>query len=281
MPFLLLRHPACSGLLLLMSLAPAAHLAAADRHEHDQHQDSVSAGPNALCSDSGSPEIDSGCPAPETPNPGSSTKQNILFIMVDDLRPQLGCFGKSSMQSPNIDALAKRGQLFERAYCMVPTCGASRASLMTGLRPHSTRFVGYTARADEDAPGITTLNQHFKNNGYRTISLGKIFHFPNDSASGWSEAPWRPSTHNYRDRKAERKAIAEHRQKYPKRIKIRGMPYEAYDADESEYRDHQIATRAIEHLDEMQHSESTFFLAVGFFKPQPTILSSPEILGPL
>ena len=280
--FLPLRRPACFGFLLLMSLGSTAHLAAADHHEHDQHQDSVSAGPNARCSDNASPEIDSGCPAPETPNPetpnpetpnpetpnpGSSTKQNILFIMVDDLRPQLGCFGKSSMHSPNIDALAKRGQLFERAYCMVPTCGASRASLMTGLRPHSTRFVGYTARADEDAPGITTLNQHLKNNGYRTISLGKIFHFPNDSASGWSEAPWRPSTHNYRDRKAERKAIAEHRQKYPKRTKIRGMPYEASAADESEYRDHQIATRAIEHFDEMQHSESPFFLAVGFFKP--------------
>jgi arylsulfatase A-like enzyme len=187
--------------------------------------------------------------------------------MVDDLRPQLGCFGKSFMHSPNIDALAKRGQLFERAYCMVPTCGASRASLMSGLRPHASRFVSYTARADEDAPGITTMNQHFKNNGYQTISLGKIFHFPDDSASGWSEPPWRPSTPNYRDRKAEKRAIAEHRKKHPKRTKVRGLPYEASNADESEYRDHQIATRAIEHLTKLQHSDSPFFLAVGFFKP--------------
>jgi iduronate 2-sulfatase len=187
--------------------------------------------------------------------------------MVDDLRPQLGCFGKSFMHSPHIDALAKRGQVFERAYCMVPTCGASRASLMSGLRPHSKRFVSYTARADEDAPGVTTMNQHLKDNGYRTISLGKIFHFPDDSAAGWSEKSWRPNTPNYRDRKAERQAIAEHKQKHPKRSKVRGMPYEAFDADDSEYRDHQIATRAIKHLDELQQNNSPFFLAVGFFKP--------------
>jgi len=196
-----------------------------------------------------------------------SKKPNLLFIMIDDLRPQLGCFGKSFMHSPHIDALANRGQLFERAYCMVPTCGASRASLMSGLRPHPGRFISYTARADEDAPGFTTMNQHLKNHGYRTISLGKVFHFPDDSAAGWSEKSWRPNTHNYRDRKAEQQAIAAHKKKYPKRTKVRGMPYEAFDADDSEYRDHQIATRAIKHLVELQQNNSPFFLAVGFFKP--------------
>lgn len=209
-------------------------------------------------------------PAPATPGVRSSAtapRRNVLFIMVDDLRPQLGCFGKSSMHSPHIDELAKRGRLFERAYCMVPTCGASRASMMSGLRPHAQRFVSYTARADEDAPGFTTINQHLKNHGYRTISLGKIFHFPDDSISGWSEKPWRPTTSNYRDKKAEKKAIAAHRKKHPKRLKVRGMPYEASDANESEYRDHQIATRAIQHLEILQDADSPFFLAVGFFKP--------------
>ena len=194
-------------------------------------------------------------------------KRNLLFIMVDDLRPQLDCYGKSVMHSPNIDELASRGSLFERAYCMVPTCGASRASLMSGLRPHAKRFVSFTARADEDAPGFTTMNQHLKNNGYRTISLGKVFHSPDDSASGWSEKPWRPTTSNYRNKKAEKKAIAEHKKKYPKRVKVRGMPFEASNAKESEYRDHQIATRAIKHLEELRDSDSPFFLAVGFFKP--------------
>ena len=209
--------------------------------------------------------------ATTAPAPQTTQRLNVLFIMVDDLRAQLGCYGKSFMQSPNIDALAKRGQLFERAYCMVPTCGASRASLMSGLRPHPTRFVSYTARADKDAPGFITMNQHLKNNGYTTISLGKVFHFPDDSADGWSQKPWRPKTSDYRDREAERQAIANHRKKYPKRSKVRGMPYEAFDSDDAEYRDHQIATQAIELLKQMQGKNKTkstpFFLAVGFFKP--------------
>lgn len=205
--------------------------------------------------------------AEELPSSATETRSNVLFIMVDDLRPQLGCFGKSFMHSPHIDELAKNGRLFERAYCMVPTCGASRASMMSGLRPHAGRFVSYTARADEDAPGFPTMNQHLKNNGYRTISLGKIFHFPNDSAAGWSEAPWRPTTSQYRNKRAEKNAIAEHRKKYPKRVKVRGMPYESSNADESEYRDHQIATRAIKHLNALRDIDAPFFLAVGFFKP--------------
>ena len=69
------------------------------------------------------------------------TRPNVLFIAVDDLRPQLKCYGKDFMHSPNIDKLAGRGVLFERSYCMVPTCGASRASLMTGIRPARNRFV--------------------------------------------------------------------------------------------------------------------------------------------
>ena len=204
---------------------------------------------------------------PEFRSKAKGPRRNVLFIMVDDLRPQLGCFGKSFMHSPHIDELARRGRLFERAYCMVPTCGASRASIMSGLRPNAHRFVSYTARADEDAPGFITMNQHLKNHGYRTISLGKIFHFPDDSLSGWSEKPWRPSTSNYRDKQAEKEAIAAHRKKYPKRLKVRGMPYEASDAHESEYRDYQITSRAIEHLKELQRADSPFFLAVGFFKP--------------
>ena len=68
-------------------------------------------------------------------------RPNVLFIAVDDLRPELNCYGRSHIQSPNIDRLANEGVLFERAYCMVPTCGASRASLMTSVRPTRQRFV--------------------------------------------------------------------------------------------------------------------------------------------
>ena len=115
-----------------------------------------------------------------------SSKPNELFIAVDDLRPQLACYGKSFMKTPGFDSLARRGLLFERSFCMVPTCGASQASLMTGIRPSPSRFVSYTARADKDAPDSVTLNTHFQSNGYTTASLGKIFHFPADSAQGWT-----------------------------------------------------------------------------------------------
>ena len=127
-----------------------------------------------------------------TPGTVLAKQPNILFIAVDDLRPQLGCYGQNQIVSPNIDRLASQGVLFERAYCMVPTCGASRASLFTSVRPARNRFVAYTARADEEAPWAVTLNSHFKKHGYHTVSNGKVFHFPNDSEEGWSEPPWRP-----------------------------------------------------------------------------------------
>lgn len=82
---------------------------------------------------------------------------NILFISVDDLRPELGCYGQDYMITPNIDRLADEGVLFEKAFCNYPVCGASRASLMTGLRPTPERFNIYYSRADEDAPAFRTL----------------------------------------------------------------------------------------------------------------------------
>jgi len=91
----------------------------------------------------------------------SAQQPNVLFIAVDDLRPQINCYGKSFMHTPYLDRLAQHGVLFERAYCMVPTCGASRASLMTGIRPSSNRFINYLAWAEEDAPGLTTPNTDF------------------------------------------------------------------------------------------------------------------------
>ncbi len=193
---------------------------------------------------------------------------NVLFIAVDDLRPQLNCYGKSFMKTPNFDALAKRSVLFERAYCMVPTCGASRASLMTSLRPTPRRFVSYTARADKEAPQATTLNTLFKQNGYTTISLGKIFHFPADNVDGWSELPWRSTTNDYQDRAGMKKAIALHRANYPRRSKVRGLAYEAADVADEKFRDWECATKAVQYLDRFSKlDDKPFFLAVGFFKP--------------
>ena len=209
-------------------------------------------------------------PPPQAP----AAQPNVLFIAVDDLRPQLNSYGKKFMHTPRIDRLAQRGVLFERAYCMVPTCGASRAALMTGLRPSPNRFVNYLTWAERDAPGITTLNSQFKNHGYTTISLGKVFHHPEDSAQGWSEPPWRSRINDYQTRAANEEAAAEHRHKYPERKTVRGLPFEAADAEDEDYRDGQAASRAIEYLKRFsKEPEQPFFLAVGFHKPHLPFLA--------
>lgn len=195
---------------------------------------------------------------------GGSSKPNVLFIAVDDLRPELACYGATHIRSPNLDRLARSGVLFERAYCMVPTCGASRASLMTGLRPSPNRFVTYLTSAEEDAPGTVTMNTHFQDNGYHTVSLGKIFHRPQDNAGGWSESPWRPRGVSwYQD--PENRRLHEERQKQGRRK--RGPAWESAAVDDDAYGDGVLAERALADLKRLSAQDDPFFLAVGFFKP--------------
>jgi len=194
----------------------------------------------------------------------AAERPNVLFIAVDDLRPELACYGKQHMHSPNIDRLAESGVLFERAYCMVPTCGASRASLMTGIRPARKRFVSYLAWAEKDAPGITTFNTQFRKNGYYTVSLGKIFHHPQDNAAGWSEPAWRPKGVRWY-RRPENHALHMKRQKQGRRK--RGPAWESADVPDNAYADGLLAERAIADLQRLKARKEPFFLAVGFFKP--------------
>ena len=85
------------------------------------------------------------------------TQLNVLMIAVDDLRPELGCYDSTLVQSPNIDRLASQGVTFSNSFCNIPVCGASRASLMTGMRPTHNRFIVYSARADVQAPSAILL----------------------------------------------------------------------------------------------------------------------------
>jgi len=198
-------------------------------------------------------------------------KPNVLFIAVDDLRPEIFSYGRKHMLTPNIDRLAAGGTLFERAYCMVPTCGASRASLMTGIRPAADRFLSYQTRADKDAPGITTLNTHFQNNGYHTVSLGKVFHTAADNAAGWSEKPWRPSAPTY----ANPESMANPRKR--KNKSKRGLPYEKGNADDDFYDDGHTTKEALSQLNKLARQEEPFFLAVGFKKPHlPFVAPAPH-----
>ena len=103
-------------------------------------------------------------------------KMNVLLLVIDDLRPELNCYGDESIVTPNIDKLASNGVLFHRAYCNIPVSGASRASLMTGIRPGVNRFYDVEAKISEDAPEAITLPMLFNNNGYNTFSNIKFYH---------------------------------------------------------------------------------------------------------
>ena len=193
--------------------------------------------------------------------PGS--RPNVLFIPVDDLRPQLGCYGRDHMITPRIDGLAEQGVVFTRAYCQVPVCGATRASLLTGVRPTRQRFTNYKTWVDQDLPGALTLPEHFRKQGYETVSVGKVFHHRTDAAErSWSRDPWHPSTGgNWRNYlKKGNIAVAEARGG-------KGPPFECADVPDNAYFDGQIADRAIRELHRLKEGDRPFFLAAGFIKP--------------
>ena len=193
---------------------------------------------------------------------GSRGKPNVLFIAVDDLRPQLGCYGHSRMISPNIDRLADEGALFARTYCQVPVCGASRASLLSGVRPTRRRFIDYYTRVDEDLPGAVTLPKLFRDSGYRTVSNGKVYHHRDDDITAWSEDPWRP-----RGAWTGRGYLSKDNQDIALAQGGLGPAYEKADVPDNAYSDGMISDRTIADLNRLAGADEPFFLAAGFMKP--------------
>ena len=189
-------------------------------------------------------------------------KPNIIFIAVDDLRPQLNCYGKNQIISPNIDDLASVSYTYENAVCNFPVCGASRASLLTGLRPNQNRFKTYNTRMDVDADNVLTLGEWFKKNEYFTLSLGKISHHNNDSPESWSTPAWRAEK-NWRDYQTKENLSAIDTNNNDGAAK-------AFEVGENlidDYADTKMVNKAIEKLDELLEKKQPFLMALGFLKP--------------
>lgn len=197
---------------------------------------------------------------------------NVLFIAVDDLRPELGCYGVPLVKTPHIDRLAARAMLFDRAYCQQAFCNPSRASLLTGRRPDTTGVYDLQTDFRTRLPDVVTLPQHFMRQGYHSQGLGKIFHNRMDDAPSWSVPFVDPQLECPVYGPAGRKATAE-RQRAAREAGlpwrwadgVRGPVTEAADVADDDLPDGKTAARAVELLGQLR--DRPFFLAVGFHKP--------------
>ncbi len=189
-------------------------------------------------------------------------KLNVLFIAVDDLRPELGCYGVPTIKSPNIDALAKSGLLFNRAYCQQAVCSPSRTSLLTGRRPDTTKIYNLQDHFRQTIPDVVTLPQHFKNNGYFCQSFGKIYHIGLDDPKSWSAPSFGSGGDGSSKNPKPKKAAAK---KSDEKNSGRGPAWESRTVADNELPDGQVADAALKVLGDVK--DKPFFLAVGFHKP--------------
>jgi arylsulfatase A-like enzyme len=199
------------------------------------------------------------CLASPSAHARDQRRPNVLFLAVDDLRPEMDSYGVEHMVTPNFDRLAQRGVRFDRAYCNIAVCGASRASLMKGLRPTPARFTSYLTWADKDASQVPSLPMVFKQAGYHTQSNGKVYHHVTDDAAAWSEPSWRPPTSSVWWALAENRELATGQK--------RGPAYESADQPDDLYPDHQICDKTLDDLRRLAKQETPFFLACGFYRP--------------
>ena len=218
----------------------------------------------------------------------AESRRNVLFIAVDDLRPELGCYGSSHIHSPNIDALAASGLRFDRAYCQQAVCNPSRTSLMTGMRPDSIGVTGNHSHFRTQHPDVVTLPQHFKRHGYHAVAIGKIYHgvFPDGAsatkwdtmgdAESWSAPAIRFGPRYYYTEKGISAAKTAYQRIYkPKnpapddwtKKLVFGPATEAPNVPDNVLYDGQVADAAVRSLSDLKKMDKPFFLAVGFIKP--------------
>lgn len=184
-------------------------------------------------------------------------KQNVLFIIIDDLRPELGCYGKDII-SPNIDALAKGGVKFDNSYCNIPVSGASRASLLSGTRPTRNTFLDARSTVTFEKPDMIGINEHFQKAGYHTVVEGKVFHFAPDREKGWDKRVSVSSDINTY-------ALKDNQQIFQNNG--HGPAYECADVEDEAYFDGVAAQEGIKELEKLAKSDKPFFFAYGVAKP--------------
>jgi arylsulfatase A-like enzyme len=212
----------------------------------------------------------------------ANSKPNVLFICVDDLRPELGCYGADYIHSPNIDKLAQSGAIFTNQFVQVPTCGASRYSMLTGMLPKTKEHLNNEAcrtfisgKPETEVP--ETFIHHLKQNGYYTVGIGKISHYVDGLLYGytdsvgtdyelpnsWNEMLFNPGKWGTGWNAFFGYADGSNRQGMNRQVK----PYEMAEVDDAGYPDGLTAELALQKMNELSKKELPFFLAVGFFKP--------------
>lgn len=216
----------------------------------------------------------------------AADRPNILFIAVDDLRPEFGAYGASHVKSPHLDRLAKSGMTFERAYCQQAVCSPTRSSLLTGTRPDTTKVWDLVTHFRAALPDVVTLPQHFKNHGYFVQGMGKIYHGGFDDAPSWS-VPWQtpraaayglPANLALNQRQyavdpdggaavKNKKGTKQGRKKAATVPGSRGPAFEGVDVPDDTFTDGKVADLAVATLRDIGKRKEPFFLAVGFVRP--------------
>ena len=195
------------------------------------------------------------CLGPAIAHAADNTKParpNVLFIAIDDLRPEIACYGNTVAKTPNIDRIAKAGMIFGRAYCQQAICSPSRTSMLTGCRPDTTKVWNLSTHFRKALPDAVTLPQHFKNNGYFTRGLGKIFHSGLDDEVSWSVPSINPKSPHGAERRKDG---------------TRSQALVIHEGPEDQLFDGELTGMAVSALGDIKKQSLPFFLAVGFIKP--------------
>lgn len=211
-----------------------------------------------------------------------SKKFNVIFIAIDDLKPDIGSFGYKETITPNFDALAKSSTIFTKAYCQQAVCGPTRASLLTGVRPDKTKVWDLQTMIRDVNPDIVTLPQYFKDNGYQTIGVGKIYD-PRSVDKLSDEISWTvpfkkkyPLAKGYEDLAFEAYQSADIKAAEKRGVKMATgenaksevkVSTECLDVPDDAYMDGAMTNYVTQHLALLKKSAQPFFYAVGFKKP--------------